>query len=326
MPLEPLLTPSLSTSASEKLDWLEFSAFLSQNAIARLDVLVAALDQQEEVQNEDIGEEDRHKEAIIEDVENEFNIRSDALGEAYPFMLSDDAEELHLIRNWDDHRAVFYYVCLLASHLKKSPFLGFEVDDVTIFTLRNDVFQIVSTLAMAGVAMGPSVSIGWPRRNGESIIEVLQRASTGHAGFTPRVAPHPGIANPHDKDAGMDVISWRGTNRPPPINLYFGQVASGHDWKEKSAKNKAKSFISKFLELGPLGNTDYTTLTPMRIVDEPLWQRENLDHGSVVDRTILPSLAYSGLQLSIGGIMVDEANRLDEVVQWVADYRAIALS
>ncbi len=326
MPIEPLLTPTLSASASEKLDWLEFSVFLSPNGVARLDVLVAALDQQEEAQIEDIGEEDRYKEAVVEEIENEFNFRSESLDESYPFLLSDDAEELHLARSWDDHRAVFYYVCLLASHLKRSPFLGFNVDEVTISTLRNDVFQIVSTLAMAGVAMGPSVSIGWPRRNGESIIETLKRASASYAGFTPRETPHPEIANPADKDGGMDVISWRNTTRPPPLNLYFGQVASGHDWKDKSAKNKASSFISKFLDIGPLGNTDYTTLTPMRIFDEPLWKRENSDHGSVVDRTILPSLAYSGLELSQAGIMIDEADRLHEVVQWVVAYRTEALA
>lgn len=326
MSLEPLLTPSLAASVSEKLDWLEYVAFLSSHGVARLDVLVSALDQQEEEQVEDFGEEDRQKETLIADLENEFDCRSQALGEEYPFLLSDDAEELHLVRSWDDERAVFYFVCLFASHLVNSPFVGFEVSTKMITQLRNEVFQIVSTLAMAGVSIGPSVSIGWPRNNDETILDVLRRASGAHAGFTARVAAHPDIANPYDKDGGMDVISWRLANRPPPLNLYFGQVASGADWKGKSAANKAKSFKAKFFELGPLGNEDFTTLTPLRIADEPLWKREHADHGSIVDRTMLPSLAHQGVQLAAEGVMVDEAGNLAVVLKWVADYRAEALS
>ncbi|WP_159805491.1 hypothetical protein [Litoreibacter roseus] len=326
MPLEPLLTPSLATSSSEKLDWLEFTAFLSSSGVARLDVLVSALDQQEEEQTEDFGEEDRQKEAIVAELENEFDYRSQALGEEYPFLLSDDAEELHLVRSWEDQRAVFYFVCLLSSHLVNSPFVTFDISTGMITRLRNEVFQIVSTLAMAGVSLGPSVSIGWPRNSDETILEVLRRASAGHAGFNARAAAHPEVANPHDKDGGMDVISWRSAYRPPPLNLYFGQVASGADWKGKSAANKAKSFKAKFIELGPLGNEDYTTLTPLRIADEPLWKREHADHGSIVDRTMLPTLAYSGMQLAADGVMVDEAENLPTVLQWVADYRTEALS
>jgi len=326
MPLERLLTPSLAASSSEKLDWLEFVAFLSPNGVARLDVLFGALDQQEEEKFEDFGEEDRRKEVMVEELENEFDCRSTALDEEYPFLLSDDAEELLLMRSWDDDRAVFYFVCLLASHLVNSPFVGFTISDEIIQKLRNEVFQIVSTLAMAGVSIGPSVSIGWPRKSDETILEVLQRASAANAGFNPRVAAHPNLANPHDKDGGMDVISWRSAHRPPPLNLYFGQVASGADWKGKSAASKAKSFKAKYFDVGPLGNEDFTTLTPLRISDEPLWNREHADHGSIVDRTMLPTFAHQGMQLAAQGVMVDEADNIAVVLEWVADYRVAALS
>ena len=241
-------------------------------------------------------------------------------------MLSDDAEELHLVRSWDDERAVFYYVCLLASHLVGSPLISVDLKTETITKLRNDVFQIISTLAMAGVAIGPSVSIGWPRNNSEAILDTLRRATAANSGFTARDAPHPEVINPHDKDGGMDVISWRRADRPPPIQLYFGQVASGADWKGKSAANKVKSFKAKFFEIGPLGNEGFTTLTPLRIADEPLWKREHVDHGSIVDRTMLPSLAHQGVALAAGGVPVDEANRLHVVLEWVSDYRAELLA
>lgn len=324
--LEPLLSPSLASSPSENLDWLEYVAFLSPTGVARLDVLVSALDQQEEEQEENFGDEGVKKEALIADIENEFDYRSIALGEEYPFLLSDDAEELHLVRSWDDERAVFYFVCLLASHLVNSPFVDFEISDETISKLRNEVFQIVSTLAMAGISIGPSVSIGWPRKNNETILEVLHRASQANAGFTPRGAAHPAVANARDKDAGMDVISWRLTGRAPPRNLYFGQVASGKNWKDKSAKNKVGSFIAKYFEIVLYGNADFATLIPLRIEDETLWSREHLDHGSIVDRTMLPSLAHQGMQLAANGVMVDGADNLAVVLEWVADYRAEALS
>lgn len=326
MPLDPLLTPALNASASDMLDWLELSAFFSGSTTANTDALLAALEQQQEEEEEDIGEHDRQKENLIAAIEEEFDIRSKDGGEHYPFMLSDDAEELLLVRSIDDLAAIYYYVCLLSSHLVASPIIAYVVDGLIEQRLRNRVFQIVSTLALAGVAQGPAVSIGWPRTTDETILDCLRRASEGNAGLRARGIAHPDVRNPHDKDGGMDIIAWRSANRPPPIIFYFGQVASGRNWSGKSAKNKVDSFKAKFIEIGPMGNVAFATLTPLRIFDEPLWNSQSIDHGSIVDRTMLPALAAQGAKLAKDGVMVDEAENLATVVEWIRDYKAAALS
>lgn len=324
MAVEPIIAPPLNSPATILVDWLELIAFFNEFGLARLDVLQGALTEQEEEPEENIGRNDRENETIIDRIENEVIEREKACNGSYPFELSDDAEELSLKAGWDAEEHSVYFVCLLTSHLTTNSLFDFKVDTALITRLRNRVFQIISTVAMAGLAKGSAASIGWPRPNNEQIIETLKRAQSRGAGFTVRdtVGPDTPIA---EKDGGIDVISWRVDDRDPPSILYYGQVASGHDWKGKPASTYEKSFSAHYFDVGPRGNVAFATLIPFRELDVILWHNQNMQHGTLLDRTRVPRHAKEGIALAASGQEMDEVDNFPEVMTWISDFRGRAM-
>lgn len=324
MTVSSLMPPSQVSHIAVIVDWLELTVVFDEFQNARTDSVLASLEAQEETPEDIIHEKDRTKDLILESIENEIELRESRCGEAYPFYLSDDGEELKLRGALDDTENSYYLVCLLASHLTKSELLSFDIPQKIVTTLRNRVFQIVSTLGMAGLALGPSLSIGWPRDD-ETILEALARAQDLNAGVHPRKEASP-LHNPDDKDGGIDVIAWRFTHDEPPENFWFGQVASGHNWKDKSARNEADSFKEKYIGTGPLGNVDYATLIPFRVIEDFEWLKEHRDHRAIQDRTRLPQRALEGARLVDKGIQVDEVENVSALTKWIADFREAALA
>jgi hypothetical protein len=191
--------------------------------------------------------------------------------------------------------------------------------------LRNRIFQILSTLAMAGLSGGPAISVGWPRVSGETIVALMRRAAANGAGFGVRNPP--GIYVPPDeKDGGIDVMAWTPEQTPPPSNLFFGQTASGNNWPGKPASEHAKLFANNYLQDIMTGNRSYATIIPFRVWDQRQWNAQNLFHRSLVERLRLPCHAYRGLQQAQNGVMVDEADQIDNVVDWLREYRTSALA
>lgn len=317
MPIDP---PTLQLDISELVDWLEFTALFNEFGIARIDSLMGSLRQLSEEQEEDIGEEDRAIEEIIDGIEGEVEKRSNHLGPTYPFKLEEGAEELSIVEDWNAEAYSFYLVALITSHVTKSPILNTPPSVHLITRLRNRVFQILSTLALAGLANGPAVSVGWPRVSGEALTDLLQRASAAGAGFNVRVPPSEYVA-PHEKDGGIDVIAWRHEIEPPPAILYFGQVASGRNWEEKPVGQNARTFMDNYLHDVMVGNHAHATIIPFRIWDERKWKSEHREHRALLERLRLPANAYRGLELSRQGIMVDEADQVETVINWLEDYR-----
>ncbi|MBF9152796.1 hypothetical protein [Novosphingobium jiangmenense] len=207
-PIEP---PTLKLGADDLVDWLEFTAIFNEFGVARLDALLGALLELEETPEDDIGERDRQREQCVEALENEIELRTKSLGSTYPFKLADGAEELTLVENWKDEQYSYYLVCLITTHVTGSPILRTPPADRLLTTLRNDIFQIIATLGMAGHAAGPAFSVGWPRRNGEKIVELLVRAANAGGGFMVRNPPSKYVS-PHEKDGGIDVIAWTAGN------------------------------------------------------------------------------------------------------------------
>ena len=329
MPREPLESPVNSSNSADLLDWLELAAFFSSSKLVQLDVVISTLIMQNEELNDQIDAKDTFSDDIVLKIEEEFDFRQNDIGDHYPFSLSEDAAELRFFGEMEDANSAFYLVCLLASHRRKSPYLSFSASEedvkAIVNRLENSVFQIVSTIAMAGLADGPAVSIGWPRRSDERILAALTRAAANNAGIVARVRPNPVVDNPNDKDGGMDVIAWRSCARPPPANFYFGQVASGRNWTEKAANSKVRSFKEKYIDSGPLGNEDFATLIPYRISDD-VYRREYPDHLAILDRTSLPKWAEAGLRLANSGVAVDEVDSLETVFDWIRDFRAAVLA
>lgn len=321
MKTEPVVTPLPNSSIAILVDWLELIAFFNRFGIARVDALKAALIQQKDEPEENIGDNDRSQERLVEQIEEEIDLRQKYTGEHYPFSLSDDAEELRLSPDWAQERHCFYLTCLLASHVSKNSLIDTKIDDSLVARLRNRVFQVVSTLAMAGLAGGGAGSIGWPRESKETVLEALQRAETRGAGF--RTKKRPGeYTPPAEKDGGIDVISWMHSDRPPPPAFWYGQVASGHNWRGKPARSHVQMFESNYFDYAPIrDNTNFATLIPFRLTDENDWISQNSQHGTVLDRTRIPKCGNDGIEQSRLGREMDEIEQIEIISGWVSDFR-----
>lgn len=321
---EPVVTPPLDASATIFVDWLELIAFFNEFGIARLDVLQGALAQQEDEPEDDIGKRDQGIEKLIESIENEVADREAFCSGSYPFILTDDAEELQLKNGLDSEEYSFYLVCLLTTHLTRDSLFDFQVDDELTTRLRNRVFQVISTFAMAGLAGGSAASIGWPRERKPTVLQTLKRAEMRGAGFV--TFDEPGeYTPPGEKDGGIDIISWSTTDRPPPTILFYAQVATGHNWKEKPAKLHVDLFEDNYFRYRPRGNKAFATLIPSRETEMVQWINQHTRHGTLLDRTRLPFYAKKGLDLKNEGSAMDEAENIPQVTQWVSDFRTSAL-
>lgn len=325
MPPSLVATPANNAGADILVDWLELVAFFDIYSRARVDEIASSLKTQEESPPDDFGDADRNDDLLRESVENEFNARKKALGAAYPFELDESGEELQLILPLDAPRAAFYLLCLIASHVTNSPILREPPNNDLIRRMRNRAFQVLGTLAMAGFAQGPAVSVGYPRETKETILQVLARAEQWGIGLTPRDKPGT-HANPQAKDGGIDVIGWPQADRPPPPHVYFGQLASGHNWRGKAAHDDYDNFMDDFFDARGGAQHNFVTLIPFRIVDQLTFERESKNHKAIFDRHRAPYHALRALSLAADGMPMDEITNVGQIVEWLITYRASALA
>jgi hypothetical protein len=315
----PVDSPTRALTIDDLVDWLELTALFDPYGVARVDALVGALAELDETAEDNIGERDREREQLVENIENEVELRTTNLGEAYPFALSDTGEELTRADNWREARFAFYLICLITTHVTGSTILRTPPVDVLLTRLRNSIFQIIATLGLAGLASGPAFSVGWPRQSGETIVELLERAAAAGGGFAVRNPPGPYVP-PQEKDGGVDVIAWTPEGVPPPAAFYFGQAASGRNWPGKPVTDHARVFGAAYMIDHMTGNRLYITMIPYRVLDEGFFKVQSLLHMGILDRLRLPLRAWQGVQVAAQGVPVDEADRLDDLTQWLSDF------
>ena len=327
IPPDPVAPPPLDADPVIQVDWLEFAAFFNRRGIARLDRLDNAM----AVQEEESLSNDADADAIIDDrralIEDEVENRIKALGDVYPFSMSNDGEELRIKPPAERRGGVFYLICLVISHFTRSPILRFIPSNDEISKVRKRQFQALATYAVAGLVNGPSISMGWPRPDKESILDVLDRMKELGSSGTPRTEL--GLeASPYAKDGGMDVIAWSfGINdRPPPASMWFGQVASGHNWTGKSAQGEILAFLWSYYDERPQTNTNAVTIIPHRLSDDE-HLRHSARHGHILDRLRTPKAAERGYTMAkIGGVHVDGIEHVSSISRWVYDYRRAGMA
>lgn len=315
----PIDPPTLALNVDDLVDWLELTALFDPFGVARLDALLGSLLELEETATDNIGERDRQREQLIEQLENEVELRRRLLGETYPFELNASGEELLRNHNWRDLKFVFYLICLVTTHVTGSAILRTPPVDELLRRLRNRVFQIVATMGVAGLSVGPAFSVGWPRQAGETILQLLTRAAAAGGGFSVRNPPG-AYVSPHEKDGGVDVIAWKAEGMPPPTVFYFGQTASGKNWPGKPVTDHARVFCQAYMLDHMTGNRDYVTLIPYRVLDEAFWYSQHQFHMAILERLRLPLRAWQGSQLADQGIPIDDADHLDDLTQWLDDF------
>ena len=190
------------------------------------------------------------RQAFADEVFEESHYRANVLPDRYPFRIDTEGPDWRLPREpnaLDQETAAAqaaYLFCLLASALRD----GRIRNSVTEPPERRlpGLFQAIAGKAAAGVPGGESISFGWPRPDGSAFLPALHEASRRLGLGTPLNSVPP-WSRGRAKDAGIDVIAWRGfADRQPGKLVLFGQVASGRNRTEKTAKTETSNFLSWF--------------------------------------------------------------------------------
>ncbi|MGY6695381.1 MAG: hypothetical protein ACXIUW_05035 [Roseinatronobacter sp.] len=310
------------TDYDAALDWLECVAMCDQAGRAQLRKLIDHFRVEDETAEPDQIDDTSREDAELAQIEVLFNQRVKALSDAYPFELSENGSELVFLSNPLTVPAQAYIMCLLVSANRRLPG-GWhsELDNLKV-RLTQRVIQLVATIAMAGVARGPSVSVGWPREADPTIVSVLNRAAQMGSCVVPNTQPNLQVARPTDKDAGVDVLAWEQVTPPQvtPGFVWLGQVASGSNWPNKSVLQDKDVFKEGYVYSSGTPNWNGATIIPFaRNGDELQRSREDFRHGKVLDRHSLPKYFSDGLDLHAAGVPMDGISNLADLYQWNAE-------
>jgi hypothetical protein len=278
-------------------------------------------------------------EVFISSVLEEIQWREENIGEAYPFKLQrrsgstiGGAWDLFGPKDPTDPHVVVYIACLLIVAFRRNLLESTE-HQKELFTNHRIgiIFQICACLALGGYLSGEVVSFGWPRAKGEAFLPALREAWARFGAYD-IVTSAPLGAPTSIKDGGIDIIAWRNfTDGRPSRLIIFGQVASGDNWMEKSAREPADLLLgSWFNGLRPKFYLP-ATIMPFDVHEElgsearsikavhGAMQYREIAHGLIFDRSRVASAAKDAIQSATLPSRNDGVARFDELRQWVSD-------
>ena len=116
------------------------------------------------------------------------------------------------------------------------------------------------------------------------------------------------------------MIAWEHTEDPPSPLVWFGQIASGRNWRGKPVIEDAKNFSEDFLEAMPR-NANHATIIPFQLDNEaPDTLALHHKHGYILDRLRLAARFNDGLGLIAGGLAMDESQNTLVAMDWVNEF------
>jgi hypothetical protein len=248
-------------------------------------------------EGDDTIEADARIELLADEVFSELDRRAIAAHLCYPFELSESGTKISLKEGDLSDGAYAYLFCLLVSEYRRQEILARSIFAPVAADVE-DLFQVCSTIAAAGMLRGFAVSFGFPRPDGSGFLNALKSTyeERMREGETERAA-RPGVSS-HTKDGGIDVIAWRDFPDGLPSKLYLlGQCASGAVYPSKSVR----SFLGSF-------HGDWFTKPPASPPIEALFIPFMLDHDLVARKSESPAEARAGKYLSLTrdlGVIVD---------------------
>lgn len=245
--------------------------------------------------------------------------RREVLGSAYPFRLDARGDILTLEPVEGSVGQGAYVLSLVLSHLQTPVLSGSPLmpDEAEIRRLRQ-LFQYLSTAALAAEIQGVAWSFGFPRPDGSSFLRKLKEIwSTFDDG---RVRPKPG-APAHVKDDEVDVFAARlHPDRQPGFLFAAAQVATGGNWREKSLLGHQNGFKYSWFADSPVTRFIPYMIVPFA-VDDLKFRRDASRLGNVLHRLRVPRRVAEAQRLVDAGVEIEAYDRLQEVVDWVASYR-----
>jgi hypothetical protein len=337
----PIKQPSLTAPPYLLCDWAEFKALSTPAGAFRLEALRRLWDinreredsdpqgfVEREEDTDDEGVQGGDDEAFIDSLSQEIADRRQALGETYPFQLT-NANRLEVVGPPTEGGYVYLF-CLLLTYTNAKEIL----DGTWVPAVDNavrDLFQVGSTLAAAGEVTGCAVSFGWPRPNGNPpflrrLQEVYGMFGEGEVVQRPRKG-----VSPAPKDEEIDVIAWRPRpDRAAGAAFYMlGQVASGDNWMGKPLEGAPiRNFHRNWFTQDPVTVPRGYIFIPHAVppVDIQGTRRERLNaitarYGTIIDRMRLPRLSEEGLRLAErhheNGLHIERVNEFAGIGHWV---------
>jgi hypothetical protein len=327
-----LIPPSLNSKVSVLADWMELQALSSPNKLATESDLLAISHIDDELDEEnDAIETDARVEELIDEIFSELVRRMDTSGKQYPFDINESGTILTLEKNCSDGQYAYLF-CLLVSEWRRRQIVPEQVFTPIVKSVE-DLFQICSTIAAAGLLNGCAISFGFPRPDRSGFLEALKR--TFEEGMREgRVVPiaEPGIES-RTKDGGIDIIAWRHFPDGLPGKLHLlGQCASGNNYPEKSVGSFLKSFFGDWFVCPPGSQVLEAIFIPFmleegynRLKSESIIEARHGRYlsiartmGIIVDRCRMAYLVGTGMEIATANpSWVQCAPEMKRVREWV---------
>ena len=305
-------------------DFLELAAFFAKHGFVRTSDIAneASIGADEESSDLD-GEMRDGPEDLVGEVVQRIEGRRDVLGSEYPFRLDRDGDILSYEDAGDSLGRCAYVLSLVLSNLHAPVLDGSPLrpEEAEIRRLRQ-LFQYMSTAALAAEVQGAAWSFGFPRPDGSSFLTKLKDIwSTFDDGAVRR---KPG-APEHAKDDEVDVFAARlHPDRQPGFLFAAAQVATGGDWRAKSLLGHQGVFNHSWFADPPVTRFIPYMIVPFA-VDDLKFRRDVSKLGNVLHRLRVPRRVAEARGLVEAGLEIEAYDRLHEVVDWVVEYRNSAL-
>ena len=100
----------------------------------------------------------------------------------------------------------------------------------------------------------------------------------------------------------------------------MGQVASGHDWKDKSVKPAIDLLLAHWFRVQPVSPAHPYMFIPF-VVTDYLMRREIPRLGTIMHRLRIPPYASRAAELAARGIHVERIEEASTIQAWVDAYR-----
>ncbi len=293
-----LQAPSLNSSLPTLADWIELRTLNSTRRRTSHTDVIGLAQIADDSKVGDSVEIDGRAEELMGQVFDELDRRAKAADSAYPFRLNRSGTALDLVPDGEmtDAECVYLF-CLLVSEYRRKQMIAEAVFTPLAGTVE-DLFQVCSTVAAAGLLRGPAKSFGSPRPDGSGFLDALRRVFEG--GFREGKAeskPRPGVSSA-TKDGGIDIVAWNDFPDGLPSKLYLlGQCATGAQYPNKSVKVYIETLYG-----------DWFTISPGSPAIEALFIPFTLDHHVEVRRGESPQDVRHGHYLSRArslGVIID---------------------
>jgi hypothetical protein len=334
-----LNVPPVKASSSTVADWVEVATLSSARGTYALSRLKRFWDTHRETESTDPEgrsrrEEDTDEEGVsgsdedifLDSITDELAERSRVLDGCYPFAIAHTGYRLTLISPLNAGQSIYLF-CLLLTNCSKGDVLNGTWVPAIDHQVR-DLFQACSTVAASAEVNGCAISFGWPRPNDN--MPFLQKLHEVYSIFgegRPVTTPRPGAAI-MVKDEEIDIIAWRPRLDRAPGTIYLlGQVASGHNWEDKSIKGGIDYFHRTWFDQAPASNPIASIFIPHAVPPANGGSRKDrmnllvAKFGTILDRLRIPALTVRGITLATenNGWVVERVGDIASIGTWVTD-------